>query len=180
MQPVYNLSTVGADLATNLKFSCSACWGKRPGAAARTVVVGLDFESFLLEPAKCSRPRPKQSNRHPPMTRVRCRPTQSRSRLAGVHTDRWTPWRTACPQLWANRRGSVTLDLQADGRLTEGHLRRWTAADGVALLFEQKNRLTVRRYKQMPRHVLSHDPAVPVRDFAGLDALVSLGAGPQH
>jgi len=166
MQPVYNLSTVGADLATNLVFLQRLLGHGR--AHPQTVVVGLDFESFLLEPTKPAVPGPAAS---PETASIADRASRARDYLASTLT--LDALEDSVSTLWTNRRGLMTLDMQADGRLTEGHLRRWTAADGVALLFEQKNRLTVRRYKQ-PRHVLSHDPAVPVRDFAGLDALVAL------
>lgn len=166
MQPVYNLSTVGADLATNLKFLKHLLANGR--AQPRTLVVGLDFESFLLEPANAA----STAQAEQPSSTDDAGPFNgARDLLASTLT--LDALEDSLSTLWANHRNSVTLDLQADGRLTEGHLRRWTAADGVALLFEQKNRLTVRRY-QMPRHVLSHDPAVPVRDFEGLDALLSL------
>lgn len=165
-QPVYNLSTVGADLATNLVFLQRLLANGR--AQPKTVVVGLDFESFLLEPLNTADPGPPA----PPAGADAGGPfSGARDYLASTLT--LDALEDSVSTLWTNRRGLMTLDMQADGRLTEGHLRRWTAADGVALLFEQKNRLTVRRY-QKPRHVLSHDPSVPVRDFAGLDALVTL------
>jgi hypothetical protein len=171
MQPVYNLSTVGADLATNLVFLQRLLAHGR--AHPKTVVVGLDFESFLLEPANPGNPGPAA----PPEAADAGDPFGgARDYLASTLT--LDALEDSMSTLWTNRRGLMSLDMQADGRLTDGHLRRWTAADGVALLFEQKNRLTVRRYQE-PRHVLSHDPAVPVRDFAGLDALVALARAHQ-
>ncbi len=167
-QPVYNLSIVGSDLATNLVF-LERMLAQRPREAAPThLVVGLDFEAFLYPPGPATPVAAAESG--PPGSNLLGRWPVLQDHLAALLT--LDALQDSVSTVLANR-GGPSLDLADNGRLSEGHLRRWTAADGVALLFEQKNRLTVRRYAQ-PHHVLSDSPGAPVRDMVAVHALATL------
>ena len=128
MQPVYNLSTVGADLATNLLFLKRLLANGR--AQPATLVVGLDFESFLLEPASAA-----------PSERTELTAANDETGLFSGARDLLASTLTldaledSLSTLWTNYHQLLTLDLQSDGRLTEGHLANASLARQVAAFF---------------------------------------------
>lgn len=160
MRPVYNLGIVGSDLAESLVFLERMLVQKDRSVPPAHVVVGLDFEAFLHAPGPAKTPEAAEAG--PPGSNLLARWPVLQDHLAATLT--LDALQDSAATLLTNR-GGLSLDLADNGRLSEGHLRRWTAADGVALLFEQKNRLTVQRYAQ-PHHVLG--------DMAALQQLAAL------
>jgi hypothetical protein len=60
-RPVYNLSLVGSGTTEGMKY-LRHYLAMNPGHAPRTVVVGLDFESFLYVPSRGPNRRVKSGN----------------------------------------------------------------------------------------------------------------------
>jgi hypothetical protein len=183
MRPVYNLSIVGSGLATNLQYLRSLVPSRDASEQLRTLIVGLDFESFLYLPTATARAATT--------AKPAGGPDEQGERLAALEVTR----NQALPPLRVLKdyaTAALTLDalldsvstmvanravggpnLDASGRLSEGRLRQWTQSDGAALLFTQKNELTLRNYLK-PKLVLSDTEEEPIRDFAELDALIDL------
>ena len=182
MRPVYNLSTVGSGLSVNLRDLRSLVASNRPGARPDTLIVGLDFESFLYRPI-ASAPAPAVAR-----AETADAVDEQAERLAALKAsrDRMLPpqrmlkdYAAAALTLdavldslatVAANRGAGGPDLEASGRLSEGRLRQWTQSDGAAQLFAQKHQVALRQYLK-PKQVLSDTPDGPIRDFSDLDAL---------
>jgi hypothetical protein len=182
MRPIYNLSLAGSDVASQLRLLRGLLETSRTDPGVSTVIVGLDFESFLRAP------------RRPPNEAVKNPPEQSSDeesdRLAALRGSEQTPVSGRILRDYAL--GTLTLDalldsastiaanhripgidLQPNGRLTEGHLRRWTKADGAGALFEQKNRMLIDGYCGS-KQVLLDDADGSIDDFKYLLGLIEL------
>jgi hypothetical protein len=186
MAPVYNLSLIGADLRTNLRYLqhlSSAAPNDAPAAEApaRWVVIGLDFESFLFRPAMApARPSGQVAPNPPDEDMLRLQDMAASALLPGSQLlkDGVAGLLTidalgdSLATLQASRSKRPSPDLEPTGRFSEGRLREWTATDGVEALFAQKHLLTARQYVH-PRQVLSHAPDAPMRELAAFEALVA-------
>lgn len=178
-QPVYNLSLVGAGIGEGLKY-LRHYLAMHPGQAPRTLVVGLDFESFLYVPAAF----PDKNGKSPDAT-------EFDERLAVSADGKPNPQRAArvlkdqglgllsldaisdsIKTMTGSRSASVT-NLEPNGHLSEDGMRDAARADGFELLFTQKHLDTVKQYGKV-RRVLSDTADGPIRGFATLHELLSL------
>lgn len=180
LRPVYNLSLAGAGLDTNLRHLRGLLAAGGAGSGPKTLVIGLDFESFLYPPASAAvRPAGHAADK----------PDPADTYAALAHWRQGTPtW----PVLRDMAAGTLTLDalqdsvltvagnltktasdLQASGRMSEAQLAQWTRADGAGALFHQKLRI-VGTYHSGKKQVLSDTPGGPMRGLSDLDALFAL------
>lgn len=178
-KPVYNLSLVGSDTATGIKYLRHHI-AARSGSAPRTVVVGLDFEAFLYRPGTRTATRgaaaaPGEVDQRLMVDRNGNPNEQRRMR---VLTDQalgllsldaiYDSMRTI-----AGNRSHRVVDLRPDGRMSDEAMRQTAEVDGFALLFDQKNIETVKRYAA-PRYVLSDANQLPIRDLRAVSELLAL------
>ncbi len=188
MQPVYNLSIAGSDLASSLGHLRNLL-AARPGAAApRTVLVGLDFEAFLYRPkpvagspaapadgAAAADPQAAQADRFAalaqwPDSALPPLPILKDFATATLTLDALLD---SLSTVAASRSGKDSANLEDSGHLSEGKLRGWTAADGAARLFLQKNLATVRQLAS-PAQMLSDSPGGPIVGMVDVQALIQL------
>jgi hypothetical protein len=149
-----------------------------PGHAPKTVVVGLDFESYLYTPG-----RARSVDGKTPET------TELDERLA-VDTDGKPNPERGMRVLKDRALGLLSLDaivdsiktisdnrsasmpgLEKSGHMSEAVMRDAAHADGFDLLFYQKN-LNVIQYYAKPHRVLSDTPDQPIRGFDVLEDLL--------
>lgn len=162
-QPVYNLSLAGSDLGLNLQYLKHLLRAQGDGAALRTVVVGLDFESFLQRPAGSAKPAAADPQELEATARLDAWAAGSPLGRLRIWQDRAESLVTldalmdSGSTLLANRAPARGADLAADGHYSDGQLRQWTQTDGVAQLFRQKNQDTLRGFKPPRRSLASAD-----------------------
>lgn len=144
LRPVYNLSLVGSGTETGLRFAQHMLAGRAPSAPVPdTLVVGLDFENFLVSPKASEKPSAATA--------------ELEARLLLLPDGQPNPQRTqqvlldhvagllsldalfdSAQTLAANRRGPQP-DLESNGHLSEGRFQQWAQTDGFSTLFNQKN-----------------------------------------
>lgn len=181
--PVYNLSLVGSDARTLVRYLQHVVALRPPAEAPRTIVVGLDFETFLFRPAA---PAPSGAAPIPPSAA-----DEIEERLAVLADGRPNParvWRivkdyaTAALSLdalvdsiatIAANRSSGGANIKLHGHLTEAKLQQTVAVDGAAALFAQKNAQTVRQYAA-PRQVLSEIPGGPIDRLSAVRKFIEI------
>lgn len=181
-QPVYNLSLVGAGGDTSARYLQHVMALSPPAEMPRTIVIGLDFESFLFRPVSASMQAGKAV---PPLD------AEFEERLAVLDDGRPNParaWRMlkdyaaamfsldalvdSIATIAANRQpGSASIEAQ--GQLMASRLQQTAALDGVAAMFAQKNFQTVRQYAN-PRQVLSAAPGGQVDRLSDVRKLVEI------
>lgn len=155
MRPIYNLSLAGSDVASQLRLLRGLLETSRADPGVRTVIVGLDFESFLRAPRRPSNEVAKDPGVEPSdeeTDRLAALRASSQAPLSGQILRDYALGTLTLDALFdsvstiaANRR-APGIDLESNGRLTEGHLRRWTESDGAGALFEQKHRMLLDGY----------------------------------
>lgn len=172
-KPVYNLSLVGAtvgEVFTYLRHHVAS----RPGAAPETILLALDFESFLYRPDQFTGPA-KEVNEVEQRLAVDRDGRPNDERHKRILTDQGLALLSldatfdSIRTIAGNRTGRV-ISLKPDGHMSDMALRATAAADGFALLFDQKNIDTVKNYGH-PRRLLSDTPNGPIRR---LQAVVEL------
>ena len=197
MQPVYNLSVAGTDLDDGLQLlkvllaHCSA--QDRPA----TLVVLLDFESFLqpvlppgIKAAARSEADLEQDDRLRQLARASFGPIMSITRLL---KDLATALLTT--SALADSIGTIGASVRSagasvltNGKSSEWLLRQWTLVAGPGALFHQKHTLTARRFGVRHRLELAPDgsfealvPVVALLNLAERHQLaVRLGVQPSH
>lgn len=171
--PVYNLSLAGVDLGANLHYLRHMLATNEQAVRTSMVVVGLDFENFLMEPVAG-------------MPAVPAPPSENGERLAVQSDGSFNPLRRerllkdavaavtsldavydSFHTLLANRIGTV-WDIEPDGNISEAQLRLWAINDGFGALFEQKNVHVVKKLGPAKR-LLSGLP-----DSDGVEQVVQL------
>lgn len=178
-QPVYNLSLVGSGTDEGLEY-LRHYLAMNPGKAPRTLLVGLDFESFLYVPRSgadtSAKPRAL---------------TEGQERLAADPEGRPNPHQAmrvlkdrglgllsldatvdSIKTIMGSRSASVT-NLEPNGHLSEAGFRDTVRADGFRLVFDQKHQDAIKQYGKL-RRVMSDTPGGPIREFATLRTLLSL------
>jgi hypothetical protein len=177
-RPVYNLGLVGSDVTDGLKYVRHYV-ATQPGRVPKTLVVGLDFESYLYVPSAAV----PGTNKVPPMNELEERlavdpsgnPNPKRS--ARVLKDRALGLLSldalgdSIQTIRANR-SATAISLEPNGHLSEAAMRSTANADGYALVFDQKNLDTVKHYAK-PHRVLSDTPDGPIREFEVLKELLA-------
>lgn len=179
-RPVYNLSLVGSGTETGLRFAQHMLAGRSPSApVAGTLLVGLDFENFLVSPKAVGGPSAATLELE---ARLLVRPDgQSNSQRAqqvlldhvagllsldalvdSVHT------------LLANRRGPQP-DLESNGHLSEGRFQQWAQADGFSTLFRQKD---VQAMQTLSRRQLGGVDGAPLAQPSKIKPLIEFAT--QH
>lgn len=182
-RPVYNLGLAGANAPDMLHYLQHVT---APGTSAeppRTVIVCLDFETFLFRPVRAVAQTAAPAA-HPVRNEVEERlavqedgqPNQARSwrmfqdyALAVLSLDALAD---SVATIAANR-GSGSANVEPNGHMTEAKFREVTAMDGVAAIFAQKNLETVRQYGTY-RQVLSKVPGGPVPHFSAVDKMMAI------
>jgi len=186
MRPVYNLSVAGTRLPDQLHYLelLLAAETSRGQTLPGTLVVGLDFESFLYRPGLVdARPPPskQQAELHARLDMLHVLASPGPAPLPvlvhklaelGLATATLDALEDSVATVLANR-SSGGPDVLANGRASDWQLRAWTLADGASALFEQKHRMTVRQ-NLTPRLVLSDQPGGPVRRLQELQPLFAL------
>lgn len=177
-QPVYNLSVVGSRISHNLHYLQHLLANEPARQEPKTLVVGLDFESFLYKPRPPGAPPPGPA---PDETGGRLAVMPDGTPNTGRTLQQWKDRATATLSLDALRDSTLTLlanrassqpDIEPNGHLSEGRFRQWLQQDGMAAMFEQKNAGTVRNFNQ-PRHRLRDDQGAvsslqPIRQLIDL------------
>lgn len=174
-KPVYNLSLVGAtagEAFTYLRHYVAS----RPGAAPQTIVIGLDFESFLYRPDQLKAPTDEVNEMEQRLAVDRNgKPNDERRKR--ILTDQGLALLSldatfdSIRTIAGNRTGRV-ISLKPDGHMSDMALRATAAADGFALLFDQKNTDTVKNYGH-PRRLLSDTPEGPIRRLQAVTELLA-------
>jgi hypothetical protein len=178
-RPVYNLSLVGSGTTEGMKY-LRHYLAMNPGHAPRTVVVGLDFESFLYVPSRGPNRRVKSGNTSELEERlaVDAGGNPNPQRTARVLKDRALGLLSldaivdSIKTITGSRSASVT-NLEPNGHLSEAGFRDTAHADGFQLLFTQKHLDAIKQYGK-PRRVLSDTPDSPIREFGALRELLLL------
>ena len=187
MQPVHNLSLAGSALGRNLRYLKGLIAVRDGVDLPRTLVIGLDFETFLFRPepptgkGRAAAAPPRAGADPFDRSDVFDALVRARSRVLPplLIVKDWVDASLTLDALLdslatvAGNRGGDVLDLSPDGRLSEAQVERWTRSDGVAALFEQKNRATAARLGDV-RFVLGDSPAGLMRGQPRLDELTSL------
>lgn len=159
-RPVYNLSRVSSDVDTDLLFLRHLMATNGQKVRTRTVVVSVDFVSYLVVPRAASKPGADTEL------------SEAESRLAVLRDGTPNPGR----RLQVLRDQVLSLlsldavldsvrtviasqspprsDVRDDGKLSEGFMRAWAQDGGMALMFRQKFANTVARYAS-PLRVLA-------------------------
>lgn len=185
MQPVYNLSVAGTNLHDALLLLNMLLAHCQPDRLPTTLVVGLDFESFLSQVRPATAPQPvandadqQQAERLQALAR----------RTSGGLLQPGLLWRDAATSLLtvsalvdslATLRASQRAagpNLLPGGNSSEWQLQAWTQADGAGALFHQKHLLTARRFAKP--HQLGVAPDGAIRGMAAVSAMLGLAA--QH
>ncbi|MDT9000883.1 hypothetical protein RQP53_16525 [Paucibacter sp. APW11] len=144
LRPVYNLSLVGSGPETGVRFAQHLLAGEpAKAAAADTLIVGLDFESFLFgatAPAAPSAAAQEVEARLLVLADGRANP-QRRQQLLLDHVAGLLSLDALIDSVQTVRanRGGAQPDIEPNGHLSEGRFEQWVQADGFARLFEQKN-----------------------------------------
>lgn len=176
-QPVYNLSMAGTDLSLNLHYLKHLLRSQGDRSALQTVVVGLDFESFLERPRHD--PRPVDPREREAVSRLDALAATSMTGRLRVWQDHAESLATldalvdSLAAVRANRASSPGADIAANGQYSDGQLQQWTRTDGVAQLFKQKNQETLRGFKP-PRRRLNPGDGSLMNGQAGVAELLDL------
>lgn len=178
-QPVYNLSLVGSGTAEGVKY-LRHYLAMNPNHVPHTVVVGLDFESFLYVPSPRGNVRIKSNNMSELDERlaVDAGGNPNLQRNARVLKDQALGLLSldalvdSIKTISGSRSAGVT-NLEENGHLSEAGFRDTARADGYQLLFKQKHQDAIKQYGR-PRRVLSDTPDGPIREFGSLQELLSL------
>ena len=178
-QPVYNLSLVGSGTAEGLKY-LRHYLAMHPGQPPRTLVVGLDFESFLYVPSQGANARAATHKAGELEQRlvVDAEGHPNPQRPVQVFKDRALGLLSldaivdSIKTISGSRSANVT-DLEPNGHLSEAGFRDTAHADGFQLLFTQKHLDAVKQFGK-PHRVLSDVPDGPVRGLAGLRELMAV------
>ena len=185
MLPVYNLSMVAADVGTNLRNLEHMAATRRGLPMPQYLIVGLDFETFFLYHLRTAgRSALRRADIGSPSlaqesderfeqlamghTLPRGRVLQDMGR-ALFTVDGFVD---SINSVVASRLGNPGPDLLPDGRLSDGQLRQWNLADGVEVVFNQKNVDTLRQYRE-PRLVLSETPGGVMPEMAQVRAMIA-------
>ncbi|VXC21808.1 hypothetical protein [Massilia sp. 9I] len=174
-KPVYNLSLVGTTAGDSLNYLRHHV-ASRSGAAPQMVVIGLDFESFLYRPDQSDAPTGEVDE---VLQRLVVGPDgqPNEARRLRVLTDQALALLSldasfdSIRTIAGNRSGRV-VNLKPDGGMSDTALRATAAADGFALLFDQKNVDTVKNYGR-PRRLLSDTPVGPIRRMQAVTELLA-------
>jgi len=174
-KPVYNLSLVGAtagEAFTYLRHHVAS----RRGEVPQTILLALDFESFLYRPDQFTGPS-EEVNEVEQRLAVDRNGTPNDERQRRILTDRGLALLSldatfdSIRTIAGNRTGRV-ISLKPDGHMSDMALRATAAADGFALLFDQKNIDTVKNYGN-PRRLLSDTPNGPIRRLQAVIELLA-------
>jgi len=155
-QPVYNLSMAGSNLGLNLSYLKHLLQAHGSQSALRTVVVGLDFESFLEQPGRSPSMGPPELEATSRLQAMAASSVLARQRVWQDQAEALLTLDAvidSASAVLANRTSSVGVDLAANGRFSDGQLQQWTRNDGVGQLFKQKNLDTLKGFKP-PRRSL--------------------------
>lgn len=185
-QPVYNLSLAGAGAADNVRY-LKHLVASNGGTTPNVLVVGLDFENFLYRPVSAKLPRSETSSEHlvPEIS-------DKERRLAVQSDGALNPYRTmqtlkdralaawsldalldSLRTVFVNVLSSgSTANIEDNGHLAETQFQQWVAHDGVAMLFEQKNVITVRDLAE-PHQILRDTPNAPIKEMAPVQQLIN-------
>ena len=183
MQPVYNLGLVGSGLATSLRYLALLAASRSNGQPMPdTLVVGLDFETFLqYGPRQAANARRPEGATASATTEI-----EQRVRQLADGAPRWRgqllldqvyalvtldALGDSMATVLASRAALPGFDLRPDGWMAEGRLQQWTAADGVDILFEQKIGETFRQYR-LPRLLLGQTADGPIDELQQLQAVI--------
>ena len=177
MRPVYNFSMVGSGIGEQGRSLEALLAATRNKSAPATIIVGLDFESFL------DRPRTDQTTAPKP-------PDEQAERLAAL--ARWNGSIPPTRILLDYAGGLLTIDalkdsaatfaanraragpgLASNGKLSDARLRNWTETEGAAALFRQKHHTIIKQYRY-PRKMLADTPDGPMRELTDVQALIDL------
>ena len=158
LRPVYNLSLAGTGLATGLLYLRHMLASNGQTVPTRTLIVGLDFENFLIKDANPVKQGFAPVSKTQEILRLQVlsdgstNPDRRLSRMNDYATGLFSldALIDSVRTIYVNR-SPFPPTIEADGHLSEGQLRQWTNADGSAALFEQKNVQTVRDYSQPVR-----------------------------
>jgi hypothetical protein len=178
-QPVYNLSLVGSgpmDFALYMQHFIASRTSEEP---PRTLVIGLDFESFLHYPRTSPLPAERESKPQyssllvmPDGTENPHRPFQviKEYAISTLYLDALLD--SVSTIVSSIRHTGVSLDER--GRTDEGAFQAAVRLNGVAGLFAQKNTETVRKYGQH-RMVLDQPDGAPNPQIARIKRLIDIG-----
>jgi hypothetical protein len=146
MRPVYNLAFAGAGIFAVERSLEQVLSTKSP----RYVLIGLDFEDFLVDPKSAAPASPPLSDferrlsitrngrPNPDLTRQRIKDYVTASlSLSALGDSLWT--------VLANRQGT-SPDVTSSGRVTEAGFQQVVSADGEYNLFAQKDKIFFREY----------------------------------
>lgn len=173
-KPVYNLSLVGSDTSTGIRYLRHHI-ASRPNSGLQTVVVGLDFESFLYRTGTSGAELAPPGEMEQRLALDRDgKPNEERDQR--VLTDQalsllsldavFDSMRTV-----VGNRARRVVDLKTDGHLSDAALRETANVDGFALLFDQKNTETVKQYSA-PRRAMSDTPEGAIRNLSAVKELL--------
>jgi hypothetical protein len=184
--PVYNLSLVGADIETGLKYLRHMVASSASNASPKTLVVGLDFEYFLIKPnppakaAPAAPTAPRAANELEERLAVDATGNVNPARVRRVLQDKALALLSldaiidSASTIWASNSLNST-DLQANGHLSDAVFRQNVIDDGAAALFDQKNAQTVSQLAT-PRRVLSEYPGAPIREMRAINELLNFAS----
>lgn len=178
-QPVYNLSLVGSGIGAGLKY-LRHYLAINPNQAPRTLVVGLDFESFLYVPSQGVNPVVKRRTMSELEERLAVddEGNPNPHRMVRMLKDRALGMLSLDAlgdsiKTVAGSRASNVVNLEPNGHVSETSMRDAARADGFKLLFMQKHLEVIKQYGK-PRRVLSDRADAPIRGFDSLHELLSL------
>ena len=178
--PVYNLSLVGDQASTGLKYLRHMMASSPGGANIHTLVVGLDFEAFLFKPAVAG-PVPVEpvelseiderllvdaSGQPNPRRSVRVLTDQA---IALLSLDALGDSAATI----AASRSLTGADLLPNGKLADTPFRHNMRDDGAMAVFDQKNSQTVAQYAA-PHRMLSEAPNGPIRHLHAVREILAL------
>lgn len=154
--PVYNLSLVGSDTATGLRYLQHFYAGRPTVKTSLTVIVGLDFETFLIKPpagAADDGAVPTTNNARELEDRLAVTPNGSvnPARPLRILKDRATGLLSLDAVIdsvttIASNRSANAADIGRNGFLSDAIFRQNAAADGLSNVFDKKNLDTVKQY----------------------------------
>jgi hypothetical protein len=173
-RPVYNLSLVGSGTETGLRFLQHMLASNRNVDPPRTLIVGLDFEFFLVRPVAAAK------DRQVPVETFDTSAKNGEERLAVLANGETNPDRSlgvwkdylagtlsldaisdSLLTIFANQGWAIPSDIEINGHSSEGRYPHWVEGVGAAALFEQRDVITIRQYN-CPHRGLSQTPGASI------------------
>jgi hypothetical protein len=150
-KPVYNLGLAGSDAGTDAQYMRHVIASEVPGGLPHTLIIGLDFESFLFPPTSAELQNESLSDQSPNSLKVIAngqpnphRTLQTIKDYAASTLSLDAFMASLSTIFYSNRGTGTTLDER--GWMNESVFDEASRANGVAALFQQKNVETVNQY----------------------------------